>query len=122
MVFLGLTLTASPALGQEILAPAIEAAHRLGPTNSVPQSQTQKGSMNRGWFWTGVSLVAAGGFFAAYANEIAYGGDTKAVRLLGAVVAATGAGLFGIGVARRPTLPEVTFGPSKFAVHKRFTF
>ncbi len=78
--------------------------------------------MNRGWFWTGFSLIFAGAFFAAAANEIAYGGDTKAVRLIGAIVVGTGAGLFGIGVARRPTLPEVTFGPSRFTVHKNFAF
>ena len=67
-VVLALSLSGTSVLAQDVLSDAKDAARSLGAVNALQESQMERQSMHPGLKWTGISLIAVGALYMAFAS------------------------------------------------------
>jgi hypothetical protein len=112
-------------------------ADRYARALALEFAQQQRGPMNRGFLWTGVSLLGAGALYTAVGLTLDEGetvcdyyqclsideGVKTGVTVFGLALAGTGAALLIIGNAKRPVLnPDISFTPRRFYLGGTFRY
>ena len=134
---LATALFASPVYAQHfddsIARAATQAATAAAQDAARPTLQP-RGRIPRGFLWTGVGLLAAGGLYfgvaAAAGDEQACvsigsrsNGDCISVRkvglITGSILAGTGGSLIAVGVAKSHNAPSISFGPAGVVVQQK---